>query len=224
MKLILTNDGSHTLYVPELKEHYHSVFGAMQESRHIFLNAGFYKAIESKRKLNVLEAGFGTGLNALLTCLAAEKEKARVNYTAVELHPLPPAIYHKLNYAALVKEQGSLQMFLKLHSSDWGDEIRISDHFTLKKLKTDIREIDFPDKRFDLIYFDAFAPEVQPELWTADVFKRYALCSNKNCVLVTYSCKGEVKRNLKSAGFVVEKLPGPPGKREILRAVYQTLT
>ncbi len=219
LKLIQTHDGSHTLYTEEFKEHYHSVFGAVQESLHVFLGTGFNQASKGKKKLNILEAGFGTGLNALLTCFAAEQKVVQVRYTGIELNPLLPGIYNKLNYSSFLPDKANHVLFKWMHTAEWGEEIRLTDYFTVTKLKSDIRNPGVPDDYYDLVYFDAFAPEVQPELWTEEVFRRYYESMTAGGILVTYSSKGDVKRALKNAGFKIEKLPGPPGKREILRAL-----
>jgi tRNA U34 5-methylaminomethyl-2-thiouridine-forming methyltransferase MnmC len=215
----ITGDGSHTLYVPELGEHYHSVFGAIAESRHIFLEAGFKHIYRPFETIEILEIGFGTGLNALLTCIESEAAGCQVKYTTIELNPLKEDIYSRLNYADFLNYPGSRDIFLLLHQSSWNEWILLKKHFSIFKIKVSFQEYKPFVDAFDLIYFDAFGPDVQPGMWTEEVFIKMALGLKKDGVLVTYSTKGTVKRNLISAGFSIEKLPGPKGKREILRAI-----
>ncbi len=216
-ELKLTDDGSHTLYVPEFDEHYHSTYGAIQESIHIFLNAGFYHS--KQNPLRILEVGFGTGLNCYLTAKATNKQKREVIYHAIELHPLEKSCTEKLNY---VKQSNSkdFALFKKIHDCPWEKKIRISEHFELQKLQGDLLTCHLPMK-YDLVYFDAFSPNVQPRLWSKDVFEKIYKASNANAILTTYCTKGIVKRALQLAGFGIEKLPGPKGKREMLRAKKQ---
>jgi tRNA U34 5-methylaminomethyl-2-thiouridine-forming methyltransferase MnmC len=221
--LITTADGSHSLYVKELDEHYHSIHGAIQESIHVFINTGLkFIAEKNKSEISILEIGFGTGLNALLTCLEAEKLNLKINYTSIEAFPLDNVLINELNYAELLsakeKEKSHLQtIFNELHSCEWEKEISISKNFTLHKIKNTLQEIKF-EKSFDLIYFDAFGPRVQPEMWTEELFSKIYNVTKPNGCLVTYCAKGEVKRTLKKVGFTVETLPGPPRKREMVRA------
>lgn len=216
-QLILTEDGSHSLYVPQLKEHYHSTHGAIQESRHVYINAGL-NACELN-KINILEIGFGTGLNAFLTQLEAKKTNKQIHYTSLELYPLNLDSAKQLNYTQQLSDKQHVVDFLQLHYAKWDKAVAISSTFTLHKI-----EIDFSNShkfktntRFDVIYFDAFAPEKQPEMWTQEIFNKIYSLSNKNAIITTYCAKGVVRRMLQSSGFTVERLPGPPGKREILR-------
>ena len=213
-KIILTADGSHTLYVPELNEHYHSVHGAIQESEFIFINNGFDKCKADPVK--ILEIGFGTGLNAFLTALKSCTSKRKVHYTSVEKFPLPEKITGLLNYHKF-KGNDTREIFTRLHCSPWNSEVSICENFILKKIESDLREF-YPEDFFDIIYFDAFGPDKQPEMWSSEVFKKIADCTNEKGIFITYSAKGEVKRNLRSNGFTVTMLPGPPGKRQIIRA------
>jgi tRNA U34 5-methylaminomethyl-2-thiouridine-forming methyltransferase MnmC len=215
----LTSDGSHTIFVPDLNEHYHSVYGAINESRHIFTEAGLNFVSQRSEKINILEIGFGTGLNALLSYIEAEKKSLFINYSSIELFPLNEDVYSKLNYTELIKYQNINDIFLKLHQCPWDQEVAFSEYFSLMKMKMSLLDYSPENQKFDLIYFDAFGPDVQPEMWSLDVFKKMALSLKKGGVLVTYSTKGIVKRNLKEAGFSIEKLPGPVGKREILRGI-----
>lgn len=229
---ITTDDGSHTLFMPELNEHYHSTNGALQESKHVFIEAGLKIAFESKsitnhdnHSINILEIGFGTGLNAYLTLLESEKYQKNLFYHAIELYPLPKEVYQKLNYPALLQQQYSIEMekasdlFMQLHSSPWEKSASITTKFNLLKQRFDFsKPSQFnPNRSYDLIYFDAFAPDKQPTMWEEEIFRKiYTLCS-RDAIFVTYCAKGAVRRMLQNVGFQMERLPGPPGKREILR-------
>ena len=211
-ELQLTADGSHTLYIAEIDEHYHSINGAMQESRHVFINAGLKQL--DKEKIRILEIGFGTGLNAFLTLLEAECE---VEYFAVERYPLDADIIRSLNYGKLIcKEKEGL--FFDLHSAPWEISGPITANFTLHKTKGDSNVCAFPDK-VDLVYFDAFAPDKQPEMWNQEIFDKLYRQMQQGGILVTYCAKGAVRRMMQKAGYSVERIPGPPGKREMLRAI-----
>ena len=220
-KIILqtTTDGSHTLFVPELNEHYHSVNGALQESQQVFIQNGLYHVPNCLKQINLLEIGFGTGLNALLTVLESKKQRRKINYVAVEPEPVDIEIIESLNYAEVIGGTEATGYFRKLHESGWAYPSFLSDYFIISKIQAKLEDITLSDQQFHLIYFDAFGPEVQPELWTEKIFSQLYRCLKPDGVLVTYSCKGNVKRALKSAGFSIEKLPGPAGKREVLRAI-----
>lgn len=212
---VITEDGSSTLFETELNEHYHSTHGAIRESMHIFIGEGYSELMNFPAR--IFEAGFGTGLNAFLTLLLSEKEGRKIHYTSVEKYPLEDHIVKQLNYPKKlnpVKEE----IFQAIHHAPWGKDVRITDHFMLHKMKGDLCKVRLKDAVFDLVYFDAFSPDVQPELWTEEIFRMIFRSMKINSFLVTYSSKGSVKRALKAAGFQVEKLPGPPGKREITRA------
>lgn len=213
-EIILTEDGSHTIFVPEMNEHYHSVHGAIRESEHIFINNGFAACMADP--VNILEIGFGTGLNAFLTALISCRGSRKVHYTSVEKYPLPEEITGSLNYYFL-KGEDTRNLFYKLHSSPWNTEVNICKNFTLKKVKADLTE-SFPHGSYDLIYFDAFGPDKQPEMWSSEIFNKIADSTRELGIFITYSAKGEVKRNLIRNGFNVTLLPGPPGKRQIIRA------
>jgi tRNA U34 5-methylaminomethyl-2-thiouridine-forming methyltransferase MnmC len=217
-EIIVTKDGSHTVGIPEMNVTYHSHHGAIQESMHVFLEAGFQyklKGLEGEGlPLRVFEMGFGTGLNAFLTAIEAEKRKIKIEFTAVEMHPLSFEEASALNYSAVLGQQ---EIFERLHLCKWGADCVISSYFTLCKEQTDLNQFT-SHKSFDLVYFDAFAPSAQPELWTEAVFKKLFDMMTKGGVLMTYCSKGSVRRAMQAAGFVVSKLPGPPGKREIVRA------
>ena len=214
-RIIVTADGSHTLFVPEMNEHYHSHFGAITESKHIFINAGLTYLTDNKAV--ILEVGFGTGLNALLTALYAEDRKIKISYTSLEKYPLANALIRQLNYGSLTGSRG-VALFEKLHEAPWGEPVEISEWFTLHKIQMDITEKG-PGGIFDLVYFDAFGPDKQPEMWSEEVFRRIADATHEGSVLVTYSAKGSLKRMLRSLGFDVTLMTGPPGKRVMTRAV-----
>lgn len=214
-KLITTSDGSHTLYVPGLDEHYHSRFGAMSESEHIFINAGI--AALSADNVSILEIGFGTGLNALLTALFAERHSIHAEYTALEKEPVDEALVTRLNYGTLVGEHGP-ELFRAIHSAPWDSPTVITEWFTLEKKLTDLT-LEAPSGTFELVYFDAFGPDKQPDMWTPGVMEKIASVTRSGSVFVTYSAKGNLKRMLRSLGFEVTHLPGPPGKRVFTRAV-----
>ena len=214
-RLITTSDGSHTIFVSDLNEHYHSVHGAVQESEFIFINNGFNFC--KADPLDIFEVGFGTGLNALLTAMKSLAGEREVNYTSIEKYPLSEDIIRSLNHHFFAGKEGKV-IYDLIHSSPWNIKTNISKNFNLTKINGDFTAIPLTGK-FDLIYYDAFGPDKQPEMWTMDIFAGIAAMTNQNGVLVTYSAKGEVKRNLKSCGFDVTLLPGPPGKRQIIRAV-----
>lgn len=214
----LTEDGSHTLFVPELNERYHSTHGAVQESMHVFIDAGLREC--PKNEIRVLEIGFGTGLNAFLALLEAQKTGKKIDFTSLELYPLAFDEAEKLNFAEIVNPQ-ERDNFLRLHSAEWGAWEQITLYFALQKLQLDFSNpANFqPEHQFDVIFFDAFAPEKQPEMWSQQIFDAlYSFC-NPGAILTTYCAKGAVRRMLQAAGFSVERLIGPPGKREILRAI-----
>ena len=213
--IIETSDGSHTIYVPELNEHYHSVHGAVQESKFIFIDQGFKTC--SANPMAILEIGFGTGLNALLTAMNCRMGSQEVNYTSVEKYPLDNKIISSLNHFEFAGDYGK-DLFKLIHSAPWNKRVTICNNFNLEKTESDFT-IEKPFGKYDLIYFDAFGPDKQPEMWTREMFSGIAEVTNKNGILVTYSAKGEVKRSLRSCGFEVTLLPGPPGKRQMIRAV-----
>lgn len=215
MKIVLTADGSHTIFVPELDEHYHSVYGAAGESQFIYIRTGFEFCTACP--VRIFEAGFGTGLNAFLTAIASLTSGRSVNYTAVEKYPLPADIIRKLNYKEFAGKEYS-QMFDLIHQAEWDVPVMIHDRFIVTKRKLDLIW-DTPEGEFDLIYFDAFGPDKQPEMWTDEVFRKISAITARKGVFVTYSAKGMVRRMLKMNGFDVSLLPGPPGKRQITRAV-----
>ena len=218
-KIVLTADGSSSIFSEENNQHYHSHFGAMQESVHIFIEAGLCSdALAHLERVSILEIGFGTGLNALLTCLKAEELHQKIYYESIELHPLTQQEIAQLNYPALLPHAHAETLFSALHNAQWNKTEAISENFTLLKRQISATDATYVHEAFDLVYFDAFSPEAQPALWTKEVFETIYHSMKKGGILLTYCAKGSVKRTLKEVGFQIEKLPGPIGKREILRA------
>ncbi len=208
-------DGSQTLYSATYGQHYHSMHGALAESEHVFIREGLTRLLKSHIK--VLEFGFGSGLNALLTLREAIARDKTIDYSGLELHPVPSEIWTSLNY----DEPGLSELmpaFHTMHEAPWDQAARIHPRFQLTKLQVDMRTADLDDG-FDLVYFDAFGPGTQPELWTKEIFERIFLAMASGGVLTTYSCKGEVRRSMMEIGYSVEKVTGPPGKRSMLVAI-----
>jgi tRNA U34 5-methylaminomethyl-2-thiouridine-forming methyltransferase MnmC len=230
-EIVVTKDGSPSLFLPEHNEHYHSIHGAVQESMHVFMKMGLEKIQDSKLKIensavdarqesiSILEIGFGTGLNVFLTFQRVNvkgkvKGDVDVEYTSIEAFPLKEEEWSAINYANSEEEKN---VFEDLHRAEWNKKVQLSENFSLTKLEITLENY-FPEpESFDLIFFDAFSPRVQPELWTEEVFKKMFSSLKKGGILVTYCAKGQVRRNMKAAGFEVERAPGPPGKREMLR-------
>ena len=218
MNIEQTADGSRTLYVPELDEHYHSVKGALTESQHIFIDMGLkHCPLNAPR---ILEIGLGTGLNCFLTLLTAEEEKRHIHYTGIERFPLNMEVIRELDYPSLIGH-GHEEDYFHIHQAPWEEDAVLLPWFTLHKIEGDFTNYTF-DKGYDIIYFDAFAPEKQPEMWNQALFDGLYNVLNEGGILTTYCAKGVVRRMLQAAGFTVERLAGPPGgKREILRATKQ---
>jgi len=216
-----TADGSPTLYVPAFDEHYHSHHGAAQESRHVFIAAGLRPllavGVGQNGPLRVLELGLGTALNALLTLAAVQPTSVAIAYDGYETVPLPAAAV--LALAPQWADDPALsQAFSRLHAAPWGEPLALTPSFSLTKLLAEMQAAALPAGCYNLIYFDAFAPEKQPELWTEDVFAKLYAAAAPGAVLVSYCAQGQFRRNLRAAGWLTEKLPGPPGKREMTRA------
>ena len=230
-KIITTADGSKTIHLVDWDEHYHSIHGAIQEANHVFIKYGLlffvdrktelkydFKHLEQSHKsLSLLEIGFGTGLNAFITLIEAQQLNVPIDYVGVEAFPISSDELNAMNYVEQLNHSHPDE-FKKMHQVPWETKQRITPNFSLTKQKKMVEGIDDVDY-YDLIYFDAFGPSVQPELWTETIFKKMYDSLQINGVLVTYSAKGSVRRAMQSVGFSVEKLPGPPGKREMLRAL-----
>lgn len=215
-KIIKTADGSHTIRIDEWNEQYHSVHGAIAESIHVFIKHGLQ--FLERESISILEMGFGTGLNALLTFVEAEKSALQINYTAIEAYPVKEEEWSHLNYADTLGEVNLDKIYQNMHKTPWGEWVTISDFFRLLKLEQKIEAFE-ASREFQLVYFDAFGYRVQPELWSETVFLKMFEALEPGGVLVTYAAKGIVRRTMEKVGFRVERLPGPPGKREMLRAI-----
>jgi tRNA U34 5-methylaminomethyl-2-thiouridine-forming methyltransferase MnmC len=216
-----TKDGSATLFVPELNEHYHSVNGALQESQHVFIRAGLEYLWQNRPEVpevTLLEVGFGTGLNALLTLQQTMLRQKVVFYYTLEKYPLAPALMEEMHFERFMPYPEVTPYLLPLHLTPWNEPVTLTPYFTLHKSIADLRSYPFTTGTYDLIYFDAFAPEKQPELWTDVIFERLFAALKPGGILVSYCAKGSFKRSLKAAGFTVATLPGPAGKREMTRA------
>ncbi|WP_100616081.1 tRNA (5-methylaminomethyl-2-thiouridine)(34)-methyltransferase MnmD [Confluentibacter citreus] len=217
-QVIITADGSSTIYLPEWDEPYHSKHGAIQEAYHVFIKHGLnYLCEQDYNQISVLEIGFGTGLNAFITFLEAEKLNISIDYYGVEAYPVSAEDIVKMNYVTELKVEDKDLFFKSMHQVSWEETHNIIPHFLLTKQNKLFSDINDQNK-FNIIYFDAFGARVQPELWTEAIFQKMHEALKPNGVLVTYSAKGSVRRAMQAVGFKVEKLPGPPGKREMLRA------
>ncbi|MEL6388974.1 MAG: tRNA (5-methylaminomethyl-2-thiouridine)(34)-methyltransferase MnmD [Bacteroidota bacterium] len=216
-RLVTTDDGSATLYFPQFDAHYHSTHGARQESEHVFINAGlsFIHGSLSNPSIRVLEMGMGTGLNVWLTALYAEHHQVNIAMTSIEAYPPSPEVIKQLDYASNPEEKA---LFTQIHSVDWDTEVQVGAHFKLVKLKTTFQEATLAPSFYDVVYFDAFAPRSQPELWKAPFLSMVCDRISPGGVLVTYCAQGAFKRALRSCGMEIEGIPGPPGKREMTRA------
>jgi tRNA U34 5-methylaminomethyl-2-thiouridine-forming methyltransferase MnmC len=217
-EIITTADGSHSLYISDIDETYHSRHGALQESKYVFIEQGL-KQVE-KEDIRILEVGFGTGLNALLTAIYARENKIKVVYHSLETLPLNLELMQSIAVENTIGE-GNRDLFLSLHHAAWNEEVVINDFFTLKKIQSRLQDFAAGNNRYDLIYYDAFGPRAQPEMWEEALFNKIASFTNENGVFVTYCAKGQVRRDLIAAGFDMTRLPGPPGKREMMRGKRQ---
>jgi len=219
----VTADGSATLFVPALNEHYHSQHGARQESAHVFIRHGLAPLLEAAagagRPVRILEIGLGTGLNALLTLEASQAAGAFIEYDGLETFPLPSAVVAGLQPEWDQRGTPLRELFAALHAAPWGPAVALLPGFALRKLHQPLQEAVLPAGYYGLIYFDAFAPSTQPELWTEVVFAQLYHAAAPGAVLVSYCAQGQFRRNLRAAGWLTERLPGPPGKREMTRAV-----
>lgn len=215
-KVIITQDGSSSIYLPEWNEHYHSIHGAIQEAYHVFIKHGL-SLFKDEKEIELLEMGFGTGLNALITLIEGQKMNISINYTGLEAYPVSLKEMKQLNYLALLDAKEKELEFVNMHEGNWEEKLIISDSFFLTKRQQKFQYFN-EKNRYNLIYFDAFGARVQPELWTETIFQQMFEALAEGGVLVTYAAKGSVRRAMLISGFEVEKLPGPPGKREMLRA------
>ena len=217
-KIVISEDGSSTIYQSEIDEHYHSINGAKQESQHIFINAALRHWLENNhysKTVNILEIGLGTGLNALLTVL--ETTDIKINYYTFEAYPVEEEILKELKYHNSLEE---LDIFKQIHDAKWNELQIITDNFSICKIDKDFSQFTSEqfDQLFDVVYFDAFSPEKQAEMWTIDIFAKLYQWMHQGGIMTTYCAKGYVRRSMQEVGFIVERIPGPPGKREILRS------
>jgi len=219
-EIILTSDHSHSIAIPAMNVTYHSTHGAIQESMHVFIEAGLNHTTASKDQISIFEMGFGTGLNALLSIGEAEKKQQRIYYETIELDPLEANIYTLLNYCEQLNRPDLQPLLELLHRCEWNTTTEITPYFSFKKNLISLSAF-LTTRQFDLIYFDAFAPEVQPELWTPAVFKKLYALMKPGAILTTYCSKSIVRKAMAEAGLTVTKIPGPPHKREMVRAVKQ---
>lgn len=215
VEIFRTDDGSHSLKDQRLNETYHSDRGAVQESLHVFIQAGLLHLAPQKKEIHLLEMGFGTGLNALLS-FKYLPENLHLHYTSVEAFPLEKEILQQLNYPVYLQLDPTIAQAIQL--SPFNTTSNISPAFTLTKWFTPFHTFESP-QQFDLVYYDAFGPKIQPELWTLERMQQCYRLLRPGGILVTYCAQGQFRRNLREAGFEVEKLPGPPGKREMTRAI-----
>ena len=214
-EIIITDDGSTTIRIPEWDENYHSTHGAIQEAKHVFIKNGL-DLFQKQDSISILEIGFGTGLNAFITFLETVN-KEKVNYVGVEAYPISSEEIAQMNYVAELQATQYQAVFDKMHSCDWESQQNITDNFILTKRKQFFQDID-DKEQYDLIYFDAFGFPLQPELWSEAIFKKMYEALLPKGTLVTYACRSSIKNAMLSVGFSIEKLPGAPGKREMLRA------
>lgn len=220
LQLLKTSDGSHTIRHLELNETYHSIHGAVQESKHVFIQNGLHFYIEKHKPscLKILEVGFGTGLNAFLTMIDEKSHGISIMYDAVEAFPLPGEMAIELNYPDFVETSNAASIFSALHKAAWNETSSMSTDFTLRKMHNSVQATMLEKSTYDIVYFDAFAPKTQPDMWSASVLSNVIWAIKTGGVLVTYCASGQFKRDLKSLQVEIEVLPGPPGKKEMVRA------
>ncbi len=217
IEIIVSGDGSHTLLRKDMDETYHSTKGAITESKYVFIEKGLH-AFKDKEKLNVLEVGFGTGLNAFLTYLDTNGSGQKVYFQTMEPFPLEADIYEKLNYSKELGAEEHQEVFVKMHESVWHEEVFFSDHFSMSKVRAPLEKFVVTPQYFDVVYYDAFAPAKQEEVWSRRNLKKCYAALKKGGLLVTYCSQGQFRRDLEKVKFQVEKIPGPPGKREMVVA------
>ena len=215
-EVIETGDGSKTIRIIDLDENYHSTHGALQEAEHVFIKNGLLEFI-NKSQISIFEMGFGTGLNAFLSAIKANDIKLKIEYTGIEAFPVSIDELNQLGYNDIAGKSNS-ELYTKLHETLWGEMNEISEWFSLRKINDQLQLINFNNESFDIVYYDAFGPRAQEEMWSIELFQKMYDSIKEGGFLVTYCAKGQVKRNMKAVGFEVEPLPGPPGKREMTRA------
>ena len=215
-EVVITADGSKTIRIIDLDENYHSSHGALQEANHVFIENGL-NSLANQTEISIFEMGLGTGLNAFLTAIKAGELGLKVNYFGIEAFPVQIDEIIELDYKNLMGEQFS-DLYLSIHESEWNKLVEINANFSLKKIKGELQNEEMPQAFFDIVYYDAFGPRAQDEMWSKELFQKMYDSIKQGGFLVTYCAKGQVKRDLKSVGFTIEPLPGPPGKREMTRA------
>lgn len=213
MQVISTNDGSKTVYIPEIDENYHSSHGALQEALHVFIEHGLKTKLDQKN-ISIFEMGFGTGLNAILTLKSTFFLDVHISYNGIEAFPLSNEIIEQLDYNNFIDLELE-HYFEKMHQEDWNKEIELTDKFKFKKINASIEDYKMESEKHDIIYFDAFGPRAQSAMWDISILKKMYDSLKPEGIFVTYCAKGQVKRDLKTIGFTVKSLPGPPGKREM---------
>lgn len=221
LQIIQTKDGSSSIFNSDLNEPYHSIHGAIQESRHVFIKNGLDYLFQKSQpdSISVFEVGLGTGLNALLSLAFAIQNRVKIHYSSIEAFPIDSALAAQLNYPAHIELENSFDYFQKIHSSAWNEKKSLHHYFDLLKIQQTLQSFTFDQNKYGLLFFDAFAPEKQPEMWQMNVLKKVTDALKPNGLLVTYCAKGQLRRDLLSLNLKVEKLPGPPGKREMIRAI-----
>jgi tRNA U34 5-methylaminomethyl-2-thiouridine-forming methyltransferase MnmC len=212
----VTGDGSKTLFIPDWDENYHSSHGAVQEAKHVFLKYGLGEII-IKKELTVFEVGFGTGLNAILTYEYAIDNLLKIKYDSIEAYPITMDEVESLDYVSLFENPNTKNLYFQMHSCAWDEPNQLSENFIVTKIHNKLENQIFPENHYDIIFFDAFGPRVQEGMWSKTHFENLYHSLKTGGIFVTYCAKGQVKRDLKSVGFEVETLPGPPGKREMTR-------
>jgi tRNA U34 5-methylaminomethyl-2-thiouridine-forming methyltransferase MnmC len=221
MKIIKTGDGSNTIFIEDINETYHSRHGAIQESMHVFIKNGYRFLISTypRKIIKIFEMGFGTGLNTILTALESWKFRQPVEYTGIEPFPLSSKMIEMLNYKVILNDLSKGNLLARIHNSGSERFETIHSFFKFKKIHSTIQTYDPKAEKFDLVYFDAFAPNKQPEMWQRDILEKIFNLLNRKSVFVTYSAQGQVKRDLKNIGFALHSLQGPPGKKEMIRGI-----
>jgi len=214
-EIIQTADGSTTIRLPDWNEHYHSKHGAIQEAKHVFIKNGL--DLFENKPVVIMEIGFGTGLNAFISFIESKNKNQQIDYVGIEAYPVSAAEVSGMNYISELDATQFAGIFKQMHTANWEEKIELSDRFSLVKRKQLFDDIS-DTEQFDLIYFDAFGYRVQPELWRTEIFRKMYTALKPKGILVTYAARGIVKRSMLEVGFTVEKLAGPPGKREMLRA------
>jgi tRNA U34 5-methylaminomethyl-2-thiouridine-forming methyltransferase MnmC len=214
--VIVTADGSKTIYIQEMDENYHSSHGALQEANHVFIQNGL-QFIDNQSTISVFEMGFGTGLNALLTLVEADKIKNKINYVGIEAFPVEIELINQIGYEQFVDPKFQ-SLFTDMHTANWNEKIDLTPYFSFEKIHEKIKNYEVLEAEFDIVYYDAFGPRAQEAMWLLEILEKMYRMLKPGGFLVTYCAKGQVKRDLKALGFKIEALPGPPGKREMTRA------